>query len=126
MSTLVSFHCANCGTPLELPDTGFGAVVCPVCHFVNQVRSGSPALALTSDTLETQLGALIDQARTGGLELEEIVRVLRDELEFTAELASHGRNLSVQIMDLGPYEAHSFQRPMRDRSAMLRGRAVGR
>ena len=126
MPELLSFNCVNCGTVLEQPDNGVGSVVCPVCHFVNELRVGPEQGEFTHDTLEHQLGALIDQARNSGMELDSIVRVLRDELEFTAELASDGRNLSVQIIDLGPMETQGLQRPLRDRGALLRGRTVGR
>lgn len=126
MSELAHLHCMNCGMILEPPLGSTSIVICSVCQFVNEVGEAPRLYTLTSDTLETQLEALIGQARTSGLELGEIVRVLRDELEFTAELASSGRNLSVQIIDLGPMEAQGIQQPMRDRSALLRGRVVGR
>jgi uncharacterized Zn finger protein (UPF0148 family) len=124
MRELSSLRCENCGTALERPVTGSGPIVCPVCQFVNEVGAVAQTMPLTPDDLEEQLGALIDHARTSGMELEEIVRVLRDELEFTAELASNGRNLSVQIIDLGPLESQGLRRPVRDRSAVLRGRVV--
>jgi LSD1 subclass zinc finger protein len=126
MSELLSLHCSNCGTPLDPPAAGTSAVVCPICQFINEASSAPAMRMLTPDTLELELEALIDQARTSGIELDEIVRVLRDELEFTAELASSGRNLSVQIIDLGPMEAHDRQHLIKDRSALLRGRVVGR
>lgn len=122
----LTFNCVNCGTVLEQADSSIGSVVCPVCHFINEVRAASEPGEFTFDTLEHELGALIDHARSSGIGLDEIVRALRDELEFTAELASSGRNLSVQIIDLGPMESQGLQRPVRDRGAMLRGRAVGR
>ncbi len=122
----LSILCANCGTSMDLPEGASDAVICPVCQFVNELGAAPQLASFTPDALEAQLGSLIDQARTSGLELDEIVRVLRDELEFTAELASSGRNLSVQIIDLGPLETQLPQRLMRDRSIVLRGRVVGR
>jgi hypothetical protein len=127
MSDRLSPCCLNCGTPLDHSSPDAKALVCPVCHFVNQLQPTPASHTLTSDALEAQLELLIGKARTGGLELDEIVRILRDELEFTAELASNGRNLPVQIIDLGPLEAQGMQTPSPQRmgKTMLRGRAVG-
>ncbi len=119
-----SIRCVNCGTALEAPPEGAAGVICPVCQFMNDLRAPA-VLALTHDSFEAQLGDLISQARASGLRADEIVRVLRDELEFAAELASGGRQLTVQIIDLGPLDADLLRRPVRDRTSMLRGRAVG-
>jgi hypothetical protein len=125
MRELSSIQCVNCGTALELSRADAGGVFCPVCHLFNDFSEPVFELVLTADALEAQLGTVIAQARASGLPLDEIIRVLRDELEFAAELASDGRHLHVQIIDLGPLEARSMERPVRDRSSMLRGRAVG-
>jgi LSD1 subclass zinc finger protein len=117
-----SIVCVNCGTMLEAPE-GAAGVICPVCQFYNDL-SVSATLGLTPDALEAQLGDLIARARASGLTLDDIVRVLRDELEFAAELASGGRHLYVQILDLGPLESQGLQRPVRDRGALLRGRST--
>lgn len=117
-------YCVNCGTALGFPLEGVAGVTCPVCQLFNELRAPE-RLTLTPDALEARLGDLIGQARAGGMPPDEIVRVLREELEFAAELASAGRHLCVQIIDLGPLESQGLQRPVRDRGAMLRGRAIG-
>lgn len=119
-----SIRCLNCGTALEAPPEGAAGVICPVCQYLNDLQAPA-VLALTADSFEARLGDLIGQARSSGLAPDEIVRVLRDELEFAAELASTGRHLTVQIIDLGPLDAEALRRPTRDRTSILRGRAVG-
>lgn len=119
-------RCVNCGTMLEPPAlSGAADVICPVCnyHMASDAQSAA-AHALTAAELETQLGALVVEARESGVPSEEIVRVLRDELEFAAELAHAGRRLTVQIIDLGPQEGQGLARPVRDRSSVLRGRVT--
>ncbi|NTU84024.1 MAG: hypothetical protein HGA45_32410 [Chloroflexales bacterium] len=120
-----SLRCANCGTPLEPPGKGASRVICPVCHFFNTLGAPSSKPELTLEMLETQLGDLIAQARASDLPLDAIVHVLRDELEFAAELASSGRDLCVQIIDLGPRVGQPLRRSSRDDSLLLRGRTAG-
>lgn len=125
MRELSSNRCVNCGTPLELPPEGESGVRCPVCGLFNDLDAPLPELIPTPDALVARLDDLIALAQASGLTQEEIIGVLRDELEFAAELASDGRHLHVQIIDLGPLEMQSLERPVRDRARMLRGRAVG-
>jgi phage FluMu protein Com len=125
MDDLLYLHCANCGTVLEAPGEGEIGVTCPVCQFFNVARAPSPEPAITIETLETRLGDLVSQARASGLPLESIVHLLRDELEFAAELASSGRDLCVQIIDLGPRMGQPLRRSSRDDSMLLRRRAAG-
>ncbi|PDV97915.1 hypothetical protein [Candidatus Chloroploca asiatica] len=126
MQNLVtSLRCSNCGTPLELPAKGVFGVNCPVCQLLNTFGVLLPDSDLTAETFEAQLGNLVAQARTSGIPLDVIVHTLRDELEFSAELASRGRDLYVQIIDLGPSISQPLRRSQRDDSAMLRGRSVG-
>jgi hypothetical protein len=80
---------------------------------------------LTADDLAQRLGALMADARAAAIDDETIVQVLSDELEFAAELAHAGRNMCVQVIDLGPLEEPAFARPVRDRSTILRRRALG-
>lgn len=120
----LAIRCVNCGTALELPPEGVAGVTCPVCGYLNELNA-TEALHLTADTLEGELGDLIGRARVSGITNDEIVRILRDELEFAAELASGGRHLTVQILDLGPLEVAGLHRPARERSNPLRGRSVG-
>lgn len=124
MRDLSSLRCVNCGTLLDPPLEGARGVICQVCQYYNDLSLAPESLELTPDTLEASLNMLVTQARASGMSLDEIIRVLRDELEFTAELASSGRHLSVQIIDLGPLEAEGLQRPIRNRDSLLRGRVV--
>lgn len=126
MSEQGSLWCANCGSALPSPVTGESAIVCPVCQLVNPVGAAPMAVLLTTDSLETQLSALLDQARRDGLAFDEIVRVLQDELAFTAELANTGHHYLVQLVDLGPLEVQGSPRIMRERRLPLATRAVGK
>jgi len=125
MQSLSLLRCANCGTPLEPPDAGAPGVTCPVCQFFNPLRTCSPSPDLTIATFEMRLSDLVSQARASDLSLDSIVEVLRDELEFAAELASGGRDLYVQIIDLGPRVGQPLRRISRNDSILLRGRSVG-
>jgi phage FluMu protein Com len=126
MRDQLSLRCANCGTLLEPPAEGklFG-VTCPVCQFFNRIDASVGEPALTCEMLEVRLSELISQGRASGIPLDAIVRMLRDELEFTAELAHSGRDLCVQIIDLGPLVGEPIRRANRDESVLLRGRALG-
>ncbi|HMQ30948.1 MAG TPA: hypothetical protein PKD53_09475 [Chloroflexaceae bacterium] len=125
MSSQQAIVCANCGTTMEPPQPGTTSVRCRVCQLVNEIGAAPQTLAFTRDSLEHSLGNLLAQARAGGLTSDEIVATLRDELEFAAELAHVGRQICVQIIDLGPSEGQTVQQPVRDRTTVLRGRAVG-
>ncbi|MFV9503708.1 MAG: hypothetical protein AB4911_04000 [Oscillochloridaceae bacterium umkhey_bin13] len=128
MQTLSSFHCTNCGMPLEPPAKGAVGIVCPVCQLFNPVNTLAalrPEPILTSATFEAQLSDLVAQARASGIPLEVIVHTLRDELEFSAELASRGRDLYVQIIDLGPSTSQPLRRSYQNDSPRLRGRTAG-
>jgi LSD1 subclass zinc finger protein len=125
MSYELSIQCGNCGTTLQVPAAGATTVQCPVCRFVNDVSSAAQPPMFTRESLEHSLGALIEQARAGGLTSDEIVATLRDELEFAADLAHFGRHMCVQIIDLGPQEVQGARLPVRDRSSLLRGRSLG-
>jgi len=125
MHDLSSLRCANCGTPLEPPDTGGPGVTCPVCQLFNSLSMPLSEAEITIETLEAQLGDLVAHARASDLPLDAIVHVLRDELEFAAELANGGRDLCVQIIDLRPRVGQPLRRLSRDDSLLLRGRSVG-
>jgi phage FluMu protein Com len=124
MSDQPSLRCINCGTLLEAPADDVLGVTCPVCLFFNPLHAPAPEPDLTLDTLETELDHLLAHARTSGIPLDVIVRALRDELEFAAELASSNRNLCVQIIDLGPREGTPLHPSSRDDSPRLRGRTA--
>jgi hypothetical protein len=126
MSEWSSVQCSNCGATIEIPLLGVDIVHCPVCQYTFELRPPVQASDFTSATLETSLSDLMAQARASGLDRDEIVRVLRDELEFAAELAHAGRNMTVQIIDLGPLDNQVARAPVRDRTTILRGRAVSR
>ncbi|NTW00963.1 MAG: hypothetical protein HGA19_06575 [Oscillochloris sp.] len=118
-------HCANCGTILEMPHEDTLGITCPVCQFFNPLTVSSMEPSLTLETFETMLGDLVTQARASEISLSDIVNVLRDELEFAAELANDGRDLYVQIMDLGPRVGQPMRRSSKNESVLLRGRIVG-
>jgi hypothetical protein len=123
MEEHVLLSCTNCGH--EWSPQG-ASLECPVCGFpaVADMAMDSAAIRSIAD-LEAQLSALLISARASGLDADEIVRVLRDELEFAAELAHAGRRLYVQLLDLGPQEGDMRTQPSRNRGATLRGRGVG-
>jgi threonine synthase len=123
MEEHVVLRCANCGNEWEPQGLSLN---CPVCGFpaVAEMAIDSTAIRSIAD-LEAQLSALLLGARASGLDPDEVVRVLRDELEFAAELAHAGRRLYVQLLDLGPQEADMRAQPTRNRGATLRGRGVG-
>jgi hypothetical protein len=125
MQDLLSLRCANCGTSLDTAPRGVFGVVCPVCQLFNTFDAPLPDPDFTVEVFEARLGDLVAQARASGIPLDAIVHTLRDELEFSAELASSGRDLYVQIIDLGPSTSQPLRRSHRDDSVTLRGRAVG-
>jgi hypothetical protein len=129
MEENVVLHCVNCG--YEWAQTAPAGLLarsyaCPVCEFPVSLQAAPASDApLTIDGLAQRLGALMAEARDAGIEDDMIVQLLSDELEFAAELAHAGRNMCVQIIDLGPLEEPAFDRPVRDRSVVLRRRALG-
>ncbi len=125
MQNLELLRCTNCGTPLEPPANGTFGVICPVCHLFNTFGAPLSDPELTAEVFETRLGDLVAQARASGIPSDVIVHVLRDELEFSAEIANHGRDLYVQIIDLGPSTSQPLRRSQRDENTRLRGRTVG-
>jgi hypothetical protein len=124
MQDLSSLHCANCGTPLDTSAKGVFGITCPVCQLFNALGTPLPDPNLTIEALEERLGDLVSHARASGLPLDSIVHTLRDELEFAAELASGGRDLCVQIVDLGPRVGQPMHRSNRNDSVLLRGRSA--
>ena len=125
MSNLASLRCVNCGSSLGVPPVGATVVRCPVCQLDNPLFVAPTSSPLTAELFARGLEALVAQARASGVSGEAIVAVLRDELEFAAELAHAGRQLHVQILDLGPAEGQAATPPIRDRTSVLRGRTVG-
>lgn len=118
-------HCANCGTSLAAAATDGTAIVCPVCQFSNTPDVSPPRSDLTIEAFETRLSELLAEARSSNLPPADIVHLLRDELEFAAELANRGRDLCVQIVDLGPRRGEPVRRTGGDHSPLMRGRTVG-
>ena len=112
-------RCPNCGTEWA-PE---GALVtggeqnswgypCPVCLFhVTFPAMGQELVPLSVGELQGRLTALLTEARLSGVMSDEIVAVLRDELEFEAELGAPGRRMLVQIIDLGQLDPE--MQPMR-------------
>jgi hypothetical protein len=118
-------RCANCGTRLAVAPRDGSSVICPVCHFANAPDMLSSEPSMTLEAFEARLGELHRDARASGLLPDDIVHVLRDELEFAAELANRGRDLCVQIVDLGPRRGEPVRRTGGDSSPLLRGRTAG-
>lgn len=125
MSGRLVLRCINCGSLLGTAPEHATAVRCPVCQLENPIFAAAGDSAITLELLARGVEALVAQARASGVNAESIVGVLRDELQFAAELAHTGRQLHVQILDLGPAEGQFAAPPIRDRTAVLRGRAVG-
>jgi phage FluMu protein Com len=125
MNNSSPLRCANCGTLLDLTGKSTLGVTCPVCQYFNSFSPSACKPNLTRELLEAQLGDLVALARASGLTPDIVVQVLRDELEFAAELANHGRDLCVQIVDLGPRVREPARRTGEDNSVLLRGRTAG-
>jgi hypothetical protein len=128
-----TMRCANCGTefapsgPLEFrSEHDEWGYVCPVCqyHVSSSAKSESQS-TMTVAQVETELRALLAKARAGGLTDRELVAVIRDELEFVAELAHSGRRLSVQIIDLGDQYTEVTGTALPDRRELLQTRVIG-
>lgn len=106
MNTDVRLHCPNCGTDFAAPSTHAGEPnptdhICPVCQFTVTGTPTPAADAVSFDDLQAQLDAVLAHARSAGVPPDDITRVLRDELEFHAELAHEGHRFVVQVIDLG-------------------------
>lgn len=105
-------QCENCGSTWTVQETGEAGVesgaddVCPVCGYTPGAAhpDAEEHHVLSVGELEQQINTLVLDARASGIYPDAIVRVLREELEFAAELAKSGRRFSVQIIDLGPQE----------------------
>lgn len=88
---------------VETSSNGPAGYRCPVCQLQFTPAGPEPIGQLASaEDLESRLSSLVSLARASGLSADEIVQALRDELAFTAEMANRGRQVFVQIIDLGP------------------------
>lgn len=123
MPQSLATRCTNCGTVWTPTEQRFEQA-CPVCGMVASTGEAAPQGVSSAGDLASQLSSLISSARLSGLEDETIVQVLRDELEFAAEMAHAGRHFCVQLIDLGPQESDILQRPVRDRREVLQTRSV--
>jgi hypothetical protein len=77
--------------------------------------------SLTIEQLEVRMIALVDEARASSIPLAEIIRVLRGELEFVAELGNCGHAFVVTVIDLGDYQHEPVSRPHPERLEVLSG-----
>lgn len=102
-------RCPNCGTTFQ-PDDSLPsesrsrramAYRCPVCQY--EVAATRERL-VSVEALGADVSSLVERARVSGVAPDEIVRILRDELAFMAEMANQGRRLHVEIIDLGPHD----------------------
>ena len=133
MTQQSTVRCTNCGTewalearPRHLGGASVSEPTCPVCHLPVSTDETALLRFVSTDDLETQLRALMSSARASGLGAEVIVHVLRDELEFAAEMGQAGRRFSVQLIDLGPQQGEILNRPVRDRREILQHRSVSK
>ena len=118
-------RCANCGTEWS-PDAtraGADASACPVCHYTSEVHALVPSIE-SREEFERQLSELVSAAWASGIDSEQIVHLLRDELAFAAEMAHSGHQFTIQLIDLGVQTGEMAVRPIRDRRDMLQTRSV--
>lgn len=129
MTEQVRLHCSNCGSdftpPLSVPgEPAPAGYTCPVCQFYVTAMLPSVERQVSASDLASQLDNLIAEARESGVPLDDITRVLRDELEFQAELTHTGRRLMVQIIDLGPQTLETTDPVAPDRRELLHNRSL--
>ena len=104
----LSLKCPNCGHEFtvssdENTDARQSGYYCPVCQCrIAPPSSVAPGEAQGLADIQAQIDLLLRTARANGVPPSDIVALLRDELEFEAELAQMGRRMVVQIIDLGP------------------------
>ena len=125
-------QCPNCGAkispgdPAETRSDGPAGGRCPVCQMsMTPSEPVSSSQLASAEDLGSRLSSLLELARVSGLAPDDIVQVLRDELAFTAELAHQGRQVFVQIIDLGPQQGMAADPAAPDGRELLlsRGRA---
>lgn len=127
-------RCLNCGTefkPVQLLELGGSSTTwgspCPVCQFqVTPSRRTETRFSLPAGDFESQLSKFLVDAQARGVAPQELMRALRDELEFTMELAHPGRRMMLNIVDLGEQEGNAGTLPMRDIRELRHGRSVGK
>ncbi len=123
----MELSCSNCGFVLESENPGWSVgqslspdFICPVCEF-QPGKEGATGLeaAGSINGLEKSLTQVLIQARESGLSPQEILAVLKKELEFEAELASPGHTFMVQVIDLGVQENWVEPEPIRESREIL-------
>lgn len=124
-------RCPNCGTTFQPEDSlpsdprspRAMAYRCPICQYeIVAMRERT----ISVEALGADVSSLVERARVSGISADEIVRILRDELAFMAEMANQGRRLCVEIIDLGPHD-NEVPAPRNDNGRELlthRGRSV--
>ncbi len=130
-------NCPNCGTKFNeaanatssssvATNREISAIICAVCHY-DLTEAATKELTQppqSSAELENLVHDLLLGARTNGVDPAEIVQVLRDELEFAAELAGTGRRFSVQVIDLGSEEqSGGIQLALRNNRDLINSRS---
>ncbi|MFN8471783.1 MAG: hypothetical protein U0822_06275 [Anaerolineae bacterium] len=108
----LSLKCPNCGHEFtvspesaETTNARQPGYSCPVCQYlVVPASPAEPAEVPGLADIQAQIDLLLRTARANGVPSSDIVELLRDELQFEAELAQAGRHMVVQIIDLGPRE----------------------
>ncbi len=127
MDSDVRLHCPNCGADFAPPSphdsqsepTGYA---CPVCQFQVSATDAPTEASVSLDDLQAELETLLSHARSSGVPVDDITRMLRDELEFHAELGHGGRRFAVQIIDLGPQSSVAGNAPHIDGRELLHSR----
>ncbi len=88
---------------------------CPVCHAhvgASNLSNIGQAPSFRGN-LRAELEALLCAARNQGVSAGEIMQALQEELQFEAELS--GRNVAVNVVELGPAALHVSRFVSRDR-----------
>ncbi|NWJ45718.1 MAG: hypothetical protein HXX08_07555 [Chloroflexi bacterium] len=105
-------ECSNCGNELMWTESHTSKAFvysCSVCHY-EEVATVSPTASqksLTTAEMANQLKNLLKRAHADHIESEEIINILRAEIEFEAEMGHLGRRVLVQIIDLGFQETNT-------------------
>ncbi|MEI7554294.1 hypothetical protein [Candidatus Chlorohelix sp.] len=107
--------CNNCGNELTGTEsrTSSGLVYsCSVCHYeevttISVVSSAASQKTISPTEVANQLKTLLKRAHTAHIESEELINILRAEIEFEAEISHLGRRVIVQIIDLGVQETNT-------------------
>ena len=119
----LKLFCPNCGSKFEEAESPRVAIgnlgkeyVCPVCEFSPVfARKGLVPGPTELVDFEQSIRQLLIKARAGGLANNDIIEVLKNELEFAAETSETGHSFLVQLIDLGSPEKTGNPDPIPER-----------